>query len=94
MPRSKPNEVIEHRVTLGTWERDMLKETQDARNVRDIGIGVGIAAAGVGGTYVAYKFGKAIYEWGEDAVDWLTKPVVKDGVEGPPRWVQILISGP
>jgi len=95
MPRSKPKEVVEHRVTLGTWERDFLKEHQDAKNVRDIGVGVGVAAVGIGGTYVAYKIGKALYEWGEDAVDYLSEqPVNEKGDKGPPRWARWLISLP
>ena len=69
MPRRKPDEVKEHRITLGTWERDLLKEQHDAKVVKDVGIGVGIASIGVGGTYVAYKIGKALYDWGEDIVD-------------------------
>ena len=69
MPRSKPKEVVEHRVTLGDFERKQLKEQQVARIVKDVGVGVGVASLGVGGTYVAYKIGKAIYDWGEDLVD-------------------------
>jgi hypothetical protein len=69
----------------------MLKESQDARNVRDVGVGVGVAAVGIGGTYVAYKIGKAIYEWGEDAVEFMTEPIYnEDGDKGPPRWVRWL----
>ena len=37
--------------------------------VKDVGTGVGIAAVGIGGTYVAYKIGKALYDWGEDIID-------------------------
>ena len=40
-----------------------------ARLVKDIGVGVGVASVGIGGTYCAYKIGKAIYDWGEDIVD-------------------------
>jgi hypothetical protein len=95
MPRSKPQQVIEHRVTLGTWERDMLKEQQDAKNIRDIGVGVGVAAVGIGGTYVAYKIGKSLYEWGEDAVDYLTQQDTDDkGNKSPPRWARWLVSLP
>jgi len=71
MPRSKPKEVIEHRVTLGDFERKQIKEAMTAKLIKDIGTGVGIASIGIGGTYCAYKIGKAIYDWGEDAVDWL-----------------------
>lgn len=40
-----------------------------ARIVKDIGVGVGVASVGIGGTYCAYKIGKAIYDWGEDIMD-------------------------
>ena len=63
MPRSKPKEVIEHRVTLGDFERKQLKDHQMVRIVKDVGVGVGIAAVGVGGTYVAYEIGKSIWGW-------------------------------
>ena len=75
MPRSKPKEVIEHRVTLGDFERKQLKEAQTARLIRDVGIGVGIVGLGVGGSYVGYKIGKAILDWGEDAVDIVKKEI-------------------
>ena len=64
-----------------------------ARIVKDIGVGVGVASVGVGGTYVAYKIGKALYDWGEDAVDFLAEqPVDDEGNKGPPRWARWLIS--
>ena len=93
MPRSKPTQVTEHRVTLGTWEREQIKDAQDAKNIRDIGVGVGIASVGIGGTYVAYKIGKALYDWGDDAVEYLKEqPVDDEGNKGPPRWLRWLIS--
>jgi len=49
----------------------LLKEQHDAKVVKDVGIGVGIASFGIGGTYVAYKIGKALYGWGEDIVDYV-----------------------
>lgn len=58
---------------MGTWEREQFKELKTAKQVKDVGVGVGIAAVGVGGTYVAYKIGNALYDWGDDAVDWVKK---------------------
>ena len=69
MPRRRPDNVQEHRITLGTKERKMVETEQTARIIRDVGVGVGVASVGVGGTYCAYKIGKAIYDWGEDIVD-------------------------
>ena len=75
MPTRKPDVVNEHRVTLGRWEREQLKQIKTATQIKDIGVGVGIAAVGVGGTYCAYKIGKAIYDWGDDIVDRVKKDV-------------------
>lgn len=95
MPRKKSDQVIEHRVTLGDWEREQLKDAKDYQMVKNVGIGVGVASLGIGGTYVAYKIGKSLYEWGDDVIDFLKEqPVNEKGDKGPPRWVQILISGP
>lgn len=69
MPTRSPDVVTEHRITLGRWERENLKELKAAKEVQMYGTGIGIAAVGVGGTYVAYKIGKALYDWGEDIVD-------------------------
>lgn len=66
MPRKAPKEVVEHRITLGDYERKELKEAIDAYN-RDkwfenvpymiISIGAVGAAAGIG--LAAY----ALYQW-------------------------------
>jgi len=68
MPRRKPDNVTEHRVTVGTWEREQLKALNEAKIIKDVGVGVGVAAVGVGGTFVAYKIGKSLYEWAEDGI--------------------------
>lgn len=59
----------EHRVTLGRWEREQVKTLNEAKIIKDVGTGVGIAAVGVGGTYVAYKIGKSIYEWTDELLE-------------------------
>ena len=95
MPRRKPDTVQEHRVTLGTWERDYIKSKYESEIVKNVGLGVGIGAVGIGGTYVAYKISKTVYEWGEDAVDWLSQTEeTPEGNKTPPRWVRILLSLP
>jgi len=68
MPTRKPDVVNEHRITLGRWEREQVKVLNEAKVVKDVGTGVGIAAVGIGGTFVAYKIGKSIYDWVDDGV--------------------------
>ncbi len=47
----------------------MVELQQASKIVRDVGVGVGVASVGIGGTYCAYKIGKAVYDWGEDIMD-------------------------
>ena len=76
MPRRRPDNVTEHRVTVGTWEREQLKNLNEAKIVKDVGVGLGIAVAGIGGTFVAYKIGKSLFEWAEGGLgDELLKAV-------------------
>ncbi len=72
MPTRSPDNVTEHRITLGRWERERVKSLHEAKVIKDVGIGVGVAAVGIGGTYVAYKIGKGIIDWGEDVIDKVT----------------------
>jgi len=79
MPRRRPDNVTEHRVTVGTWEREQLKNLNEAKIVKDVGVGVGVAAVGIGGTFVAYKIGKSLFEWVEEGIgDELLKAVGVD----------------
>ena len=77
MPRSKPDQVVTHRVELGTKERKMLEEMQTAKLIKDVGIGVGIASVGIGGTYVAYKIGYGLVGWADDLFDDIKKNMKK-----------------
>ena len=79
MPRKKTDNVTEHRVTLGDWERKHIELAQLAKSIKDVGTGVGIGAVGIGGTIVAYKIGKSIYGWTENGIgDELLKAVGVD----------------
>ena len=69
MPRTKPTQVTEHRISFGTWERKQVEQVKAGIISGTVMAGAGILAVGVGGTYVAYKIGKAILDWGEDIVD-------------------------
>ena len=68
MPTRSPDVVTEHRITLGRWERENRKELKAAKEVQMYGTGIGIAAVGVGGTYVAYRIGKSIHDWIDDGI--------------------------
>ena len=61
MPRKAPDKVVEHRVTLGTYERDRLNkalETQRIQAYTSISTGAGVAALGIGGVYGIYILSK------------------------------------
>lgn len=62
MPRAKPTQVIEHRISLSNFERKEVKQLLDAQtlnNYVDLGIkgvvGVGAVGVGVGAVYVGYQ---------------------------------------
>lgn len=55
MPRKAPNDVIEHRITLGDYERKELKETLDSIQLNN-NLRTGLIAGGLGlVAYLAYK---------------------------------------
>jgi hypothetical protein len=62
MARGKVDQIIEHRVTLGKFERTELKQSLDLMQkkqqnalYKDYAIGAATGAAALGGVYVAYK---------------------------------------
>jgi hypothetical protein len=82
MPTRSPDVVNEHRITLGRWEREQIKALNEAKLIRDVGVGVGVAAVGVGGTYVAYRIGKSIYDWVDDGIGaGILKAITPDGAD-------------
>lgn len=79
MPTRKPDVVNEHRITLGKWEREQVKVLNEAKLIKDVGVGVGVAAVGIGGTYVAYRIGKSLYEWVDDGIgESILKSILPD----------------
>lgn len=55
MPRKAPKEVVEHRITLGDYERKELKQTLDAYQLNH-NLRTGLIAGGIGlVAYVAWK---------------------------------------
>ena len=82
MPTRSPDVVNEHRITLGRWEREQVKALNEAKVIKDVGVGVGIAAVGVGGTYVAYRIGKSIYDWVDDGIgEGILKAILPDSAD-------------
>jgi hypothetical protein len=62
MPRAKPTQVIEHRLSLSNYERKEVKELLDAQTLNtriEAGINgakaVGVVAVGAGTVYVLYQ---------------------------------------
>ena len=64
MPKSKPTQVIVHRIELQEKERDMVEAYVAGKTVKNL-VEPAVAVAGV---YVAYKSAKALHDWGEDLV--------------------------
>ena len=62
MPKSKPTQVIVHRIELQEKEREMMETYVAGKTVKNL---VEPAVA-VAGAYVAYKSAKSLYDWGED----------------------------
>jgi len=71
----------------------MVEAVQTAQVIKDVGTGVGIAAFGIGGTYCAYKIGKAIYDWGEDIMDSEIVQTVGGILKTPDNMVENLRTG-
>ena len=65
MPKAKPTQVFVHRIELQEKEWEMLETAVSAKAVRNL---LEPAIAGVT-AYVAYKSGRALYDWGEDIFD-------------------------
>jgi len=63
MPRRKPDQVIEHRIALGHWERERIKNYEAVAAAAVIVPTVGIAAIGVGVGLAGYAF----YQWVSDS---------------------------
>jgi hypothetical protein len=62
MPRGKPNQIIEHRLSMGSYEREAFKRYQKSvtlKNNVESGVQVGkaavVAGIGAGSVYVLYQ---------------------------------------
>jgi len=78
MPKSKPSQVIVHRIELQEKERDMLQAITISKTVNNLLIPVGIIG-GVGAAgYIGYKYLKSLSDWGEDIFDELQELINTD----------------
>jgi hypothetical protein len=69
MPKSKPTQVIVHRIELQEKERDMLESIVVTKSISNMLIPTAaIAGVGIAG-YIGYKAANAFFDWGEDIVD-------------------------
>jgi len=71
MPRSKPDTVQVHRIELGHWERERIKQAEVVAATAVILPAAGVAVAGVGAGLAGY----ALYQWLKDGLftelgDW------------------------
>ena len=73
MPKRKPDQVITHRVELGTWERDnIIKPIVGAKVVDSTVTSVakaGAVALGAGVLYIGWFVTDAMFGWVGDAKD-------------------------
>ena len=69
MPKSKPTQVIVHRIELQEKERDMLEAYVGGSVVKNAVVPAAIAAGVGSAAYIGYKAAKAAYGWTEDIVE-------------------------
>lgn len=102
--RQRANHIQVHRIELGLWERDnlakpvatVLDEAMSvAQTVKVVRTGAVVAAgaAALGASYVAWRIGKSLYGWVEDAKDIL--PVAGQVITTPiqTRWLRLFGVG-
>ena len=69
MPKSKPTQVIVHRIELQEKERDMLEAVVAGQTVKNVVVPVAIVGGVGSAAYISYKALKTAYDWGTDVVD-------------------------
>ena len=72
MPKSKPTQVIVHRIELGQYERDAVKPLLEANaqqgNIKATAMTIGAVGLGFA-AYTFYKWGKTLTGWTEGVVE-------------------------
>ena len=69
MPKSKPDQVITHRLELNNKEREFLDRVTTGYAVKNAVIPIAVTSGVVAASYIGYKSAKAFFEWGADLVD-------------------------
>ena len=69
MPKSKPTQVIVHRIELQEKERDMLEAVVAGNTVKNVVIPVAVVAGVTTASYIGYKTARGIIGWTDDAID-------------------------
>ena len=71
MPKSKPSQVIVHRIELQEKERDMLQAITISKTVNNLLIPVGVIGGVSAAGYIGYQYLKSLSDWGADIVNEL-----------------------
>lgn len=93
MPRSKPSTVMEHRMTLGQYERDLISnyaESSTLLAVANSGKAIAWGGSAVALAYCLWWWSEHLYGWMEGASNWveanLTNPPWAQGVAAQDTW--------
>jgi len=68
MPKSKPTQVIVHRIELQSTEREALETLVVGQSVKNVVVPVAITAGVVSASYIGYKSAKKYFDWTDDIV--------------------------
>ena len=69
MPKSKPTQVIVHRIELQEKERELIEPLLISQSYKNVVIPTAILGGVGAATYIGYKAAKSFFEWGDDMID-------------------------
>lgn len=69
LPKSKPTQVIVHRIELQDTERQALETLVVGQSVKNVVVPTAVVGGVAAATYIGYKSAKAFFTWGHDAID-------------------------
>lgn len=93
MPRKAPDKVMEHRVTFGNKEREIISQLQEQEKINSIvkgvgSIGSGLGIVAIGGGLILGAYG--LYQWVQGAVPTLNPINNLFGIKD--RWLNLTKS--